>query len=116
MDDWFNLSRSIESFFNITEENNKFEVYRGGSGKFGFLELKNEFEEIPNIPHISQEHLQDEIIGPRIFDECLKVSHEKKSSDVYMILLLGYTRLPFRDFESYLRIVVGLDEEDFQLI
>ena len=33
-----------------------------------------------------------------------------------MILLLGYTRSPFRDFESYLRMVVGLDEEDIQLI
>ena len=32
-----------------------------------------------------------------------------------MILLLGYTRSPFRDFESYLRIVVGLDGEDIQL-
>ena len=33
-----------------------------------------------------------------------------------MILLVGYARSPFRDFESYLRIVVGLDEEDIQLI
>ena len=33
-----------------------------------------------------------------------------------MILLLGYSRSPFRGFESYLRIVVGLDEEDIQLI
>ena len=33
-----------------------------------------------------------------------------------MILLLGYSRSLFRDFESYLRIVVGLDEKDIQLI
>ena len=33
-----------------------------------------------------------------------------------MILILGYSRLLFRDFESYLRNVVGLDEEDIQLI
>ena len=78
--------------------------------------MKDEPEEIPNIPHISPEYLQDEIIGPRIIDEFLKISHEKKNSDGYMILLLGYARSPFRDFESYLRIVVGLDEEDFQLI
>ena len=32
-----------------------------------------------------------------------------------MILLLGYGRSQFRNFESYLRIVVGLDEEDIQL-
>ena len=33
-----------------------------------------------------------------------------------MILLLGYSRSLFRVFESYLRTVVGLDEEDIQLI
>ena len=29
---------------------------------------------------------------------------------------MGYGRSPFQDFESYLRIVVGSDEDDFQLI
>ena len=29
---------------------------------------------------------------------------------------MGYARSPFRDFENYLRIVVGLDEDDNQLI
>ena len=33
-----------------------------------------------------------------------------------MIVILGYSRSLFRDFESYLRIVVCLDEEDVQLI
>ena len=33
-----------------------------------------------------------------------------------MILLLGYSASPFRDFESYLRLVNGLDEEHIQLI
>ena len=31
------------------------------------------------------------------------------------MLLLGYARSLFRDFENYLRIVVGLDEDDIQL-
>ena len=29
---------------------------------------------------------------------------------------MGYAGSPFRDFESYPRIVVDLDEDDFQLI
>ena len=29
---------------------------------------------------------------------------------------MSYARSPFIDFESYLRIVVGLDEDDIQLI
>ena len=61
------------------------------------------------------EHLDDEVLGPRIIDEFLKLSHEKKNSDGYMILLLGYSKSLFRDVESCLRIVVGLDEEDIQL-
>ena len=104
------------SFFDITEQNHKFEIYRYGSNKFGFLELKDELEEILNISHIMQEHLEDEILGPRIIEEFIKLSTEKKNSDGYMILLLGYSRSQFRDFESYLRIVVGLNEEDFRLI
>ena len=39
-----------------------------------------------------------------------------RKTDGYIILLMGYARSPFRDFKSYLRIVVGLDEDDIQLI
>ena len=83
---------------------------------FGFLEIKDELEEILNISFTSEELLQDEIIGPCIIDIFLKLSHEKKNSDGYKILLLGYTRSLFRGFEKLLRTVVGLDEEDSQLI
>ena len=103
------------SIFNITEENN-FEIYRDMSDKFGFLELKDEIEEILDISHITDDHLNDEILGPRIFDEFIKLSNEKKNTDGYMMILLAYAKSPFRDFETYLRIVVRLDEEDIQLI
>ena len=104
------------SIFNITEENNKFELYRDTSEKFGFLELKDEIEEILDISHITNEHLDDEILGSQIIDEFIKLSTEKRNSDGYMILLYGYTRSRFRDFESYLRIVIDLDDDDVQLI
>ena len=104
------------SIFNITEENNKFEIYRDTPTKFQFLELKDELEEILNIPHITREHLLDDETASRIIDEYHKLSHEKKNSDGYTILLLNYSRSQFRDFENYLRIVVGLDEKDIQLI
>ena len=41
---------------------------------------------------------------------------EKSSTDGYIIFLTGYARSPFRDFETCLRIVVKLDEDDIQLI
>ena len=117
--DWMIGLTNLEvynSIFNITEENNKFEIYRDMTAKFGFLELKDELEEILNIPHITNEYLDDEIIGPRIIDEFIKLSNEKKNNDGYMILLFGYSASSFRYFESYLRLVMGLDEEDIQLI
>ena len=97
------------SIFNITEENNKFEIYRDTSTKFRFLELKDEPEEVLGIPHITREHLLDDETASRIIDEYHNLSHEKKSSDGYTILLLNYSRSQFRDFESYLRIRVSLD-------
>ena len=104
------------SIFNITETNNKFEIYRDTSAKFGFLELKDELEEILNISHITNEHLNDEVLGQRIIDKYIKLSRERMNTDGYMLLLLDYSRSLIRDFESYLRILVGLDEEDIQLI
>ena len=104
------------SIFNITERNNKLELYRDTSNMFRFLELKDELEDIFNISLISQDHLQDDEIGPSNIDDFLKLSHEKKNSDGSMIILLGYSRSLFRNFEKYLRVVVGLDEEYIQLI
>ena len=103
------------SIFNITEENNKFEIYRDTPTKFQFLDLKDDLEEILGIPHITREHLLDDETASRIIDEYHKLSQEKKNSDGYTILLLNNSRSQFRDFESYLRIRVGLDEEDIQL-
>ena len=74
--DWMIGLTNLEvynSIFNITEENNKFELYRDMTAKFGFLELKDELEEILNISHIRNKHLNDEIIGPRIIDEFIKL-------------------------------------------
>ena len=103
------------SIFNITEENNKFEIYRDTPTKFKFLDLKDELEEILGFPHITREHLLDDETASRIIDEYHKLSQEKKNSDGYTILLLNYSRSKFRDFETYLRIRVGLEEKDIQL-
>ena len=104
------------SIFNITKENNKFELYVDTFDEFSFEELKDELEEILNIPNIIDSHLEDETLAPRIAEAYRNLRSDKSSHDGYIILLLGYARSPFRDFESYLRIVIGLDEDDIQLI
>ena len=39
-----------------------------------------------------------------------------RRTDSSIVLLMGYIRLAFRFFEKFLRIAVGLDEYEFQLI
>ena len=104
------------SIFNITKENTKFELYTDTFDEFSFEELKDEVEEILNIPEITDDHLEDGILAPRIAETYLKLRSDKSSHDGYIILLMGYARSPFRDFESYLRIVVGLEEDNIRLI
>ena len=117
--DW--MLRLIElevynSIFNITKENNKFELYTDTFDEFSFEELKDDVGEILNIPEITDSHLEDETLSPLIIDTYQKLRSDKSSHDGYIILLMGYARSLFRDFESYLRIVVGLEENDIQLI
>ena len=104
------------SIFNITKENNRFELFTDTFNQFSFLELKDEIEEILNIPNITDSHLEDETLTPLIFDTYQKLRSDKSSQDGYILLLMGYARSPFRDFESYLRIVIGLEEDNIRLI
>ena len=103
------------SIFNITKENNKFKLYTDTFDEYSFEELKDEVEEILNIPEITDNHLEDETLAPRIAETYWKLGNHKTSHDGYIILLMGYARSPFRDFESYLRFIVGLEEDNIQL-
>ena len=104
------------SNFNITKENNKILLYTVTFDEFSFEELKDELEEILDIPNITDSHLEDETLAPRIAETSRKLRSDKSSHDGYITLLMGYARSPFRDFESYLRIVFGLEEDNIQLI
>ena len=109
---WVIALTSLElynSIFNINTTNNKFQLYTDNFDEFSFEEVKHELEEIFSISNISHEHLQDEIIGPRIISAYKKLETEKRHTDGYYILILCYARSPFRDFISYLRMVIGFD-------
>ena len=104
------------SIFNITNENNKFELYTDTFDEFSFTKLEDEVEEILNIPNITDAHLEDDKLGPQIAKTYWELRSDKSSHDGYIILLMGCARSPFRDFESYLRIVIGLEEDNNRLI
>ena len=60
------------SIFNITEENNKFELYKFPDEKAGgvtYEKVKDEIEKDLDIEDITAEDLQDDIIGPIIIEE-----------------------------------------------
>ena len=84
-------------------------LYADNLDEFLYAELKDLLEEILSISETTHKHLWQETIGPRIVQASKKVRSEKSSTDGYLIQLLNFVRSPFRDFESYLRIVVGLD-------
>ena len=104
------------SFFNITVENTKFEFYTDLVNKFSFTKLKDELEEILNLSGNTLKHPQHEKIGPRIIHAFEKLGSEKSSTDGYLIILMGYARSTFRNFERFSRIVVGLEGDDIYLI
>ena len=99
------------SIFNLTEEKNKFELHTDNFDEFSFTEFKDELEEILDVSNITPEHLHDKIIGPRLNSTCKKLQTEERRTDGFIILSMGYAISPFREFESYLRIVIGLDEK-----
>ena len=104
------------SIFNITKENNKFELYTDTFDEFSFGEIKDEVEEILNFSNITDDHLEDETLGPETAKTYWDLRTDKSSHDGYIILLMGYARSPFRDFEICLRIVIGLEEDNIRLI
>ena len=115
---WMIRLTSLEVYnfiFNITEEIYKFEIYTDTFDEFSIEELEDEVEEKLSIPDINSHHLRHEKTGPRIVQTSKKEKLAKSSTDGYIILLLGYARSLVRDCESYLRIVVGLDEDDIQI-
>ena len=66
---WMLRLTSIEvhnSFFNLTEEDNKLEFCTDKFDEFSFQELKDELEEILSISDLTQSYLQNETIGTRI--------------------------------------------------
>ena len=75
--------------------------------------LKDEVIDILDISNFTSEHLQDDIIGPRIISMLKELGAKNKQIDGYYT---GYARSPFTGFESYLRIAVGLYEDDIQLL
>ena len=77
--------------------------------------MKYDVAETLDLSDILSEDIQHKIFGPDIIGTYRKLAIEKIQTDGYYILLKVHAQSPFRNFESYLRILIGLDEDDIQL-
>ena len=69
------------SIFNITEENNKFKLYKFPEEKIGvvsYIKVRDEIEKDLGIEYITATDLQDEIIAPIIIEEYKKTKDKKR--------------------------------------
>ena len=107
------------SIFNITEENNKFDLYKFPDEKAGgvtYEKVRDEIEKDLGIEDITAEDLQDEIIGPIIIEEYNEQVTKRMNDEQYMNILAIYTRSVFQDFESFLRTQIDLVEDDIKMV
>ena len=107
------------SIFNITEENNKFELYQFPDEKRGgisYTKVRDEIEKDLDIEDITAADLQDDIIAPIIIKEYNEQVTKRMNDDGYMNILARYTSSVFQDFESFLRTQIDLVEDDNKLV
>ena len=107
------------SIFNITEENNKFELYKFPDEKRGgisYTKVRGEIEKDLDIEDITAADLQDDIIAPIIIEEYNEQVTKRMNDDGYMNILARYTSSVFQDFESFLKTQIDLVEDDIKLV
>ena len=73
---------AYNSTFSKTYEKFISEFYTDLVYKFSLTELQDELREILDIPINSTEHLQDVIMGPRVFEAYKKLESEKRPTDI----------------------------------
>ena len=107
------------SIFNITEENNKFKLYKFPDEKAGgvtYEKVTDEIEQDMDIEDITAADLQDDKIGPIIIGQYKEQVTKRMNDEQYMNILAIYTSFVFQDFESFHRTQIDLIEDDVKLV
>ena len=107
------------SIFNITEEINKFKLYKFPDKKacgITYTKVRDEIEKDLDFSDITATDLQDDIIGPIIIEEYNEQVTKRMKDEQYMNVLTIYNSSVFQDFESFLRTQIDLVEDDVKLV
>ena len=84
--------------------------------EFSYTQLKDEVAELLGLSDITFEELKHETFGQNFIETYRNISTDKSQTDGYYLILQDYVYSLYRDFESYLRNLTGLNEGDFQLL
>ena len=107
------------SIFDITEENNKSELYKFPDKKAGgisYTKVRDEIERDLDISDITAADLQDDLRGPIFIEEYREQVTKRRKDGQYMKILAIYTSSVFQVFESFLRTQIDLVEDDIKLV
>ena len=107
------------SIFNITEENNKLQLYKFPEEKAGgvtYEKVRDDIERDLDISDITAADLQDDLIAPIIIEEYKRQVTKRMKNEQFMNIVAGYVISVFQDFESYLRTEIDLIEDDIELV
>ena len=99
-----------------TKKISNFQLYTHHFDELSLKELKNELEESLGLSKPSPMFLRYKRKRAHFVIAHKQLVSEKSNTDGYITIIMDYGRTSFRDFECYFRIVVGLDEENIQLI
>ena len=121
-DDWTIGLTDLEvyiSIFNITEENNKLQVYKFPDEKPGVVTYERVRDDIGrdlDISDTTAADLQDDLIAPINIEEYKEQVTKRMKNEQYMNIVAGYVSSVFQDFKSYLRTEEDLVEDDIKLV
>ena len=107
------------SIFNITKENNKFELYKFPDEKAGgvsYTKVRDEIERNLDISDTTAADLQDGIICPVIIGEYREQVTKRMKDEQYVRILSIYSSSVFQDLKNLLRTQTDLGEDDIKLV
>ena len=107
------------SNFIMTDENNKFELYKfldEKAGGISYEKVRDEIEKDLDFSDFTATDLQDDIIGPNIIEQYRKQVTKRMEDVGYINILAGYPNSVVQDFESYLRTEIDLVKADVTLV
>ena len=107
------------SVFNITEANNKVELYIFPDEKAGgisYTKVRDEIERDLDISDITVVDLQDDVKAPINIEDYREQVTKGMEGVGYMNFLSGYPRSVSQDFESYLRTEIDLVGDEIRLV